>query len=33
MAAIIPFGYKADEAKELQQKEVKLEDRIHLDQW
>lgn len=33
VAAIIPFGYKAAGAKELQQKEVKLEERIHIDQW
>lgn len=33
VAAIIPFGYKADGAKELQQKEIELEERIHINQW
>ncbi len=33
VAAIIPFGYKSVNEKELMQKEVKLEEKIHIDIW
>ncbi|PKM95021.1 MAG: hypothetical protein CVU84_06780 [Firmicutes bacterium HGW-Firmicutes-1] len=33
VAAIIPFGYKAIDAKIYPQKEVKLVDRLHVDTW
>ena len=33
VAAIIPFGYKAADAKTYSQKEVKLVERLHVDNW
>lgn len=33
VAAIIPFGYKSENAKEIAQKEVKLEAKLHIDSW
>lgn len=33
VAAIIPFGYKAPDAKIMPQKEVGLEEKIHVDKW
>jgi nitroreductase len=33
IASIIPFGYKADNAKILKQKEINLHDKIHYDAW
>jgi len=33
VAAIIPFGYKATDAKIYPQKEVKLVERLHMDHW
>lgn len=33
VAAIIPFGYKSADAKAVIQKEVKLEEKIHIDIW
>ena len=33
IAAIIPFGYRSDKAKEIKQKRVNLEDRIHYNKW
>jgi hypothetical protein len=33
VAAIIPFGYKAHDAKIIPQKEVMLEERIHINNW
>lgn len=33
VAAIIPFGYKVINAKILPQKEVKLESRLHINNW
>ncbi|MDI6706089.1 MAG: nitroreductase family protein [Bacillota bacterium] len=33
VAAFIPFGYKAKDAKILPQKEVKLEEKLHIDRW
>ncbi len=33
VAAIIPFGYKAMDAKIYPQKEVKLAERLHVDIW
>lgn len=33
VAAIIPFGYKAPDAKIIPQKEVSLELRLHIDNW
>jgi len=32
-AAIIPFGYKALDAKIIPQKEVRLEEKIHINTW
>lgn len=33
VAAIIPFGYKAPNAKMIPQKEVQLEERLHINKW
>lgn len=33
VAAIIPFGYKAPDAKIIPQKEVRLESRLHINEW
>ena len=33
VAAVIPFGYKASDATILPQKEVAMEERIHLNAW
>ena len=33
VATIIPFGYKALSAKTIQQKEVSLEEKIHINNW
>ncbi len=33
VAAIIPFGYKASNAKIIPQKEVQLESRLHINNW
>ena len=33
IAAIIPFGYKASDAKILRQKEIKLDSRLHINKW
>lgn len=33
VAAIIPFGYKAHNAKIIHQKEVSLEEKIHINNW
>jgi nitroreductase len=33
VAAIIPFGYKATDAKIYPQKEVHLAERLHIDNW
>jgi nitroreductase len=33
VAAIIPFGYKAENAKEILQKDVNLEAKLHIDSW
>lgn len=33
IAAIIPFGYKLDEAKILNQNSINLEDKIHINVW
>ncbi len=33
IAAIIPIGYKAENAKILKQKEINISERIHLDCW
>ena len=33
VAAIIPYGYQAADAKIYPQKEVKLVDRLHIDRW
>lgn len=33
VAAIMPFGYKALSAKTIQQKEVSLEEKIHINNW
>ncbi|MDF2671913.1 MAG: hypothetical protein K0R09_178 [Clostridiales bacterium] len=33
VAAIIPFGYKAHDAKIIPQKEVMLEETIHINNW
>ncbi|MBA1336318.1 MAG: hypothetical protein HPY66_2753 [Firmicutes bacterium] len=33
VAAFIPFGYKAKDAKILPQKEAKLEEKLHIDRW
>ncbi|MGE5678945.1 MAG: nitroreductase family protein [Pseudomonadota bacterium] len=33
VAAIIPFGYKAADAKIISQKDTVLEEKIHIDKW
>jgi len=33
VAAIIPFGYKAPDAKSFPQKEVQLESRLYINNW
>jgi len=33
VAAIIPFGYRATDAKVYPQKEVKIAERLHIDTW
>lgn len=33
VAAIIPFGYKAEESKIIEQKEIDLKTRIHINVW
>jgi hypothetical protein len=33
VAAIIPFGYKASDAKAIIQKEVLLEEKLHINKW
>lgn len=33
VAAIIPFGYKAENARVLQQKDVDLKNKLHINQW
>lgn len=33
IAAMIPFGYKADNAKIIPQKDIVLETRLHADRW
>jgi nitroreductase len=33
VAAIIPFGYRAPDAKVYPQKEVKLEEKLHINKW
>ncbi|MEW9124586.1 MAG: nitroreductase family protein [Thermotaleaceae bacterium] len=33
VAAVIPFGYKADRAKIIPQKEIDLESRLHINHW
>jgi len=33
VAAIIPFGYRAPDAKIFPQKEVQLESRLHINKW
>ena len=33
VAAIIPFGYKAHDAKIIRQKEIRLEEKIHINNW
>jgi len=33
IAAIIPIGYKAENAKILKQKEINISERIHLENW
>jgi len=33
VAAVIPFGYKALDAKIIPQKEVRLESRLHINKW
>ena len=33
VAAIIPFGHKAPDAKTVSQKEIVLKDRIHINKW
>lgn len=33
IAAIIPFGYKASDAKILRQKEITLDSRLHINKW
>lgn len=33
VAAIIPFGYKAENSKTLEQKEIDLKSRIHINSW
>jgi nitroreductase len=33
VAAIIPFGYKVEDSKILEQKEIDLKTRIHLNSW
>lgn len=33
LAAIIPFGHKDKAAKEVSQKEIRLEEKIHMNRW
>lgn len=33
VAAVIPFGYKASAAKTILQKEVQLEEKLHINKW
>jgi hypothetical protein len=33
VAAIIPFGYKAIDAKIMPQKDIVLKEKIHIDKW
>lgn len=33
VAAIIPFGYKAKDSKIIEQKEIDLKARIHINGW
>lgn len=33
VAAIIPFGYKAQDAKIVPQKEARIEEKIHINRW
>jgi nitroreductase len=33
IASIIPIGYKANDAKILQQKNINIKDRIHFEKW
>lgn len=33
IAAIIPIGYKVDNAKTLAQKEINIEERMHFEKW
>jgi nitroreductase len=33
VAAIIPFGYKAHDAKIPKQKEIRIEEKIHINNW
>lgn len=33
VAALIPFGYKADNARIITQKEVNLESKLHINNW
>lgn len=33
VAAIIPFGYRAPDAKIIPQKQIQLEDRLHINNW
>ena len=33
VAAIIPLGYKASDAKIIPQKEVNIDERVHMNQW
>jgi len=33
VAAIIPFGYKAADAQSISQKDVQLEERLHINNW
>jgi hypothetical protein len=33
IAAIVPIGYKADDAKTVKQKAIEIHERIHLNRW
>jgi hypothetical protein len=33
IAALIPFGYRAKNARILPQKDVQLQDKLHLNRW
>ena len=33
IASIIPIGYKADNARILNQKTIKIKEKIHLEKW